>query len=100
MTPRLEYPTQQLLHQTPVKNPKFSPRQLHIHRYMTRSESFHYLLSETASTVWRVENLIVKDREVQGQTKTDRVGWSQFGVSNVLQIQKGEQVKMWISILR
>lgn len=35
-----------------------------------------------AGLVWRVENLIVEDREVQGKTKADWVGWGKVGLSN------------------
>lgn len=36
-----------------------------------------------ASTVWRVQDLIVEDREVQGETETDGVGRSELSLSDV-----------------
>jgi len=36
-----------------------------------------------ASLVWGVEDLIVKDREVEGETKTDGVCWSKIGLGNL-----------------
>lgn len=36
-----------------------------------------------AGTIRRVEDLIVKDREVQGKTETDWVGRSKVGLSNL-----------------
>jgi len=36
-----------------------------------------------ASTVWGVEDLVIENGEVEGQTETDRVGWSQVGLSDI-----------------
>ncbi len=36
-----------------------------------------------ASLVWGVEDLIVKDREVEGETETDGVCGSEIGLGNV-----------------
>ena len=41
------------------------------------------LLGEVASLVWRVEDLVVEDGEVQGKTKTDWVGWSKIALGNL-----------------
>jgi hypothetical protein len=35
-----------------------------------------------ASLVWRVQNLVVEDGEVEGKTKTDWVGWCKVSLSN------------------
>jgi hypothetical protein len=34
-------------------------------------------------TVGRVENLVVEDREVEGKSETDGVGWGELGLGNV-----------------
>lgn len=36
-----------------------------------------------ASTVGRVQDLVVEDREVEGETKANRVGGGELGLSNV-----------------
>ena len=36
-----------------------------------------------AGTVGRVQDLVVEDREVQSQTKTDGVGGSKLSLSNI-----------------
>jgi len=36
-----------------------------------------------ARTVWRVQDLVVEDREVEGQAKTDGVCWGKLGLGNV-----------------
>ncbi len=41
------------------------------------------LLGEMASLVGRVEDLIVEDREVQGQAKTDRVSRGEVGLGHL-----------------
>lgn len=41
------------------------------------------LLGEVASTVGRVQDLVVEDREVQRQTQTDGVGGGELGLSNI-----------------
>jgi hypothetical protein len=41
------------------------------------------LLGEVASTVGRVQDLVVEDREVQGQTEADGVGGRELSLSNV-----------------
>jgi hypothetical protein len=41
------------------------------------------LLGEVASAVGRVEDLVVEDREVKGQTQPDRVGWGELGLCDV-----------------
>jgi hypothetical protein len=40
------------------------------------------LLCEVASLIGRIEDLIVEDREVEGETKTDRVGWGEVSAGN------------------
>ena len=37
------------------------------------------LLGKVAGLVRRVENLVVEDREIQGETKTDGVSWCKLG---------------------
>jgi hypothetical protein len=41
------------------------------------------LLSEMASTVRRVEDFVVEYGEVEGETKTNWVGWGKLGLSNI-----------------
>lgn len=41
------------------------------------------LLGEVASTVGRVQNLVVEDGEVESEPKTDGVGRSQLGLSDI-----------------
>lgn len=41
------------------------------------------LFSQLASFVWRVQNLIVEDWEVEGQTQTDGMCWLHFTLANV-----------------
>ena len=41
------------------------------------------LLGQVASAVGRVQDLVVEDREVQGQTQADGVGGGELGLSNV-----------------
>jgi hypothetical protein len=41
------------------------------------------LLGQVASAVGRVQDLVVEDREVQGQTQADGVGRGELGLSNV-----------------
>lgn len=41
------------------------------------------LLGEVAGTVGRVEDLVVEDREVQGQTQSDRVGGGELNLSDI-----------------
>lgn len=41
------------------------------------------LLGKVASTVGRVQNLVVENGEVEGESKTDRVGWGEFGLSDI-----------------
>lgn len=36
-----------------------------------------------ASLVGRVEDLVVENGEVQGKSKTDRVGWGEVGLSDI-----------------
>lgn len=43
-----------------------------------------YLLRQMAGTIWRVENFVVKHREIEGQAQADWVSWSKFEESNVL----------------
>jgi len=40
-------------------------------------------LGKVACLVWGVEDLVVEDGEVESKTKTDWVGWSQLGLSNL-----------------
>lgn len=37
-----------------------------------------------AGTIGRVEDLVVKHREIESQAKTDGVGWSKFEESDIL----------------
>jgi len=41
------------------------------------------LLGEMASPVRRVQDLVIEDGEVEGETETDGVSWSELGLSNV-----------------
>lgn len=41
------------------------------------------LLGKVASLVWRVEDLVVEDREVQGKAETDWVGWRKIALGNL-----------------
>ena len=41
------------------------------------------LLGEVAGTVWRVEDLVVEDREVEGETKADRMCRRQICLGNL-----------------
>jgi hypothetical protein len=41
------------------------------------------LLGKVAGTVGRVQNLVVEDREVQSETKTDGVGRGEVGLGNI-----------------
>jgi hypothetical protein len=50
-----------------------------------------YLLSKTASTIRRVKDLIVEDREVKCKPQPYWVGRSQFRKSNILQQTKHKQ---------
>lgn len=36
-----------------------------------------------ASTVGGVQDLVVEYREIEGETKTDRVGWGEFSLCNI-----------------
>jgi len=36
-----------------------------------------------ASTVWGVEDLVVENGEVEGETETDRVGRCELGLGNI-----------------
>ena len=36
-----------------------------------------------ASLVWGVKDLVVEDREVQGKTQSDWVGWGKVGLGNL-----------------
>jgi hypothetical protein len=36
-----------------------------------------------ACTVGRVQDLVVEDREVEGKTQADWVGWGELGLGNV-----------------
>ena len=49
------------------------------------------LLGQVASLIWRIENLIVKDREVEGETKADGMCWSQVSLGNFRRILVGFQ---------
>jgi hypothetical protein len=49
------------------------------------------LLSEVASAVGRVEDLVVEDREVEGQTQPDRVGWGELGLCDVGSVLYGKR---------
>ena len=44
---------------------------------------FEGLLGKVASTVWRVEDLVVEDGEVESETKADGVGRGQLGLGDV-----------------
>ena len=41
------------------------------------------LLGEVAGAVRRIQDLVVEDREVQGEAETDGVGWGQLGLGDV-----------------
>lgn len=41
------------------------------------------LLGEMASPVRRVQDLVVEDTEVEGETETDRVCWSEFSLRDI-----------------
>jgi hypothetical protein len=41
------------------------------------------LLGEMASAVRRVQDLVVEDTEVERETETDRVCWSEFSLCDV-----------------
>ena len=43
-----------------------------------------YLLGQVTGALWGIQDLIVEDREVQGQAQADGVGGSQIHKSNVL----------------
>lgn len=49
----------------------------------TSNSIIESLLGEVASLVRGVENLVVEDREVQGKTKTDWVGWGKIALGNL-----------------
>lgn len=51
--------------------------------YHTSNSIVESLLGEVASKVGSVQNLVVKDREVEGQSKTDGVSRGQVGLGNV-----------------
>ena len=42
-----------------------------------------------ACAVGRVEDLVVEDREVQGETKADGVSWGKVGLGNIGGILSG-----------
>lgn len=54
----------------------------------TKEFGYYHLFSKTASTVGRVEDLVVENREVESQSKSDRVRGSKFSISNILHIYK------------
>ena len=41
------------------------------------------LLGEVACTVWGVQDLVVEDGEVEGETKADWVSWGELGLCNI-----------------
>jgi len=41
------------------------------------------LLSKVACLVWRIENLVVEDGEVESKTKADWVGWCKISLGNL-----------------
>lgn len=41
------------------------------------------LLGEMAGLIGRVQDLVVEDREVQSETKTDRMSWCKVGSGNL-----------------
>lgn len=45
-----------------------------------------HLFGEIASTVRRIQNLIVKDRKVKCKSKSDRMCWCKFCIRNILDI--------------
>jgi hypothetical protein len=49
----------------------------------TRNSVVESLLGQLASLVGRVEDLVVEDGEVQGETKTDGMGRSKVGGGNI-----------------
>ena len=44
------------------------------------------LLSQMACAIWRVQDLVVEDREIEGKTQTDRVSWSKLGLCDISSI--------------
>ena len=53
-----------------------------VRRYHTSNSIIKSLLGEVASLIWGVQDLIVEDREVEGKTKTDWVGWCEIGLGD------------------
>lgn len=48
------------------------------------SQKATHLLGKVASAIGRVENLIVKHREVESQAQADRMSWRQLKECNIL----------------
>ena len=46
---------------------------------LPRWVAFSNLLGQVTGPVWRVENLVVEDREVQCQSQSNRVSWLHLG---------------------
>jgi hypothetical protein len=51
--------------------------------HLTGNGIIESLLSKVASLVGSIENLVVEDREVQGQSQADRMGRGQLGLGNL-----------------
>lgn len=49
---------------------------------LTSDSVIECLLGKVASLIRGVQNLIIEDREVEGETKTDWVGWSKVSLGN------------------
>lgn len=90
-TPRPMYPAQLLLHQMPIEIKGriiilyniWKVQRIHNFEFGTKFYSW-YLFGKATSSVWRVQNLIVKDREIESQSKSNWVCWGKFTVCNVL----------------
>ena len=41
------------------------------------------LLGKMTCTVWGVEDFVVEDREVKGESETDGVGWGELGLGDI-----------------
>ena len=50
---------------------------------LTSNSIVESLLGQLASLVWRVEDLVVEDGEVEGEAETDGVSGSELGLGNV-----------------
>lgn len=51
--------------------------------FRTSNGIIESLLGKVASLVWRVEDLVVEDGEVQGKAETDWVSWCKIALGNL-----------------